>query len=276
MFRHSLALAALVSGCSVLIEPDQDRLGGGIDAGREVDAAACTGDPRCEGETFVDCVAGIQRELRCDARMAYCTSGGCVAWACEPGEHRCALDPRATEVCTARGDGFEEQPCEIACDVATGSCIGVDPECEGLPGIAVGGTQSFDLCAEQNDDSYLPQKGCEADLSAGLGDRTFVVTLRREATLEIELTDVDPDREVDTVVYVRTACDDGSSQLACDDDVRCFESTVPESECNGDWENRQSRIEVTLEPGTYYIVADAFASPGHDCGRVRLAVRNIS
>ena len=52
-------------------------------------------------------------------------------------------------------------------------------------------------------------------------------------------------------------CDERGTQIACDDDVTCAESSIG-GPCSG-VEVRESRIETHLAAGTYYIVADAFA-----------------
>ena len=63
------------------------------------------------------------------------------------------------------------------------------------------------------------------------------------------------------MLYLRAACDDPGSELACDDDRP------------GTW---SSRIELTLDPGDYFIVADTFADtdegPQDRCGPMQLIV----
>lgn len=94
----------------------------------------------------------------------------------------------------------------------------------------------------------------------------------------IELTDNDTMRAIDTIVYVRRTCDDGTTQVACDDDVPCDSSTVPSGElCIGGVDVRQSRIVTRLAAGTYYVVLDAFEyrrdMVAFTCGQVRLSIR---
>jgi hypothetical protein len=99
----------------------------------------------------------------------------------------------------------------------------------------------------------------------------------RAGQVEVNLFDADRSTAIDTVVYLRSSCNDRASQLACSDDIDCSDSTVPgPGGCAGMTELRQSIIETRLEAGTYYIVADAFdyssSSVEYGCGRVSLTV----
>ncbi len=58
--------------------------------------------------------------------------------------------------------------------------------------------------------------------------------------------------DLDTIVYARSVCDDAATEL----------------ECNDDTSGRQSRIEATVNPGTYYVVVDAVDS--NTSGQFRL------
>jgi len=79
-------------------------------------------------------------------------------------------------------------------------------------------------------------------------DRVFEVTLDRRARWTAEASGFD------TVLYIRSECRSRSTEIVCDDDT-----TPP-----GD---RGTRIEVTLDPGTYYLFLDAY---GFSRGSYRL------
>jgi len=134
----------------------------------------------------------------------------------------------------------------------------------------------------------LEQKGFPAGVSVAVhqqsgwfvhGDEVFVLELDSPTRLTFELTDYDETRAIDTVLYIRSACEDMASQVACADDVPCGTSTVPGGPtCTGSGavDVRQSRVTLTLPAGRYYVVADAFVRRGdgvnYTCGRVRLSV----
>jgi hypothetical protein len=67
--------------------------------------------------------------------------------------------------------------------------------------------------------------------------------------------------ETDPVLYVRTACADPMSEIACDDD------TVT---------TRNSRIDIDLDAGDYFLMLDSFRDsdegPMGRCGRMELRV----
>lgn len=283
----------LLFACSAIIEPDPSRLGGepaDPDAGPGYDADVprpdagpprpCTSSgSRCEGEVLVSCVDGLESRVSCTERESLCVENRCEPWVCPPSSRECTADGRGLLVCNARGDNQTLTPCERGCNRETNTCVTIAPRCTiGVPRIAVGGSASVDLCAETDDDTHQPGTNCPREQRASAGDGTFVLTITEATNVAIEVSDTDRDRAVDTVVYLRRTCDEQGSQIACSDDVPCETSTLPGPACTG-VEVRQSRIFWRLEPGTYYIVVDAFehdtGSTRFGCGVVQLSVRAI-
>jgi hypothetical protein len=230
------------------------------------------GAMRCEGETRVVCRGGVEAREDCAAAGAYCEGGACVPWACMPGSVRCSRDGSGVVRCDDRGTASSYERCPAGCDATTGSCAGTTTSCADLPTIALGDTRRIDLCAAPGDTTYAPAMGCGSMTRAASADQTFALTLRERTTVEIDLRDVDPSVGIDTVAYLRRACDDAASQLGCSDDVPCADSDITTG-CSGGVQVRQSRFQVTLEAGTYYVVADAFRYDSFDCGEVELRVR---
>ncbi|HJL15437.1 MAG TPA: hypothetical protein RMH99_07280 [Sandaracinaceae bacterium LLY-WYZ-13_1] len=301
---YGLALASgvLLVGCSALINPDDGRLGSSPDAGTsesdasspgedggpdprpdggdpgtDAGASGCTSEePRCEGDALVTCVGGMEVRQDCRARSAYCDEGECVDWECEPGSRECADDLRTSLVCDARGTGVMEVVCPVACDPTDGSCTTSSDRCMDAPSVTLGSTHMVDLCIKNDDHTFRRAPGCGVESRADGGDTVFrlEVPSRREVT--IELSDVDTTAAIDTIVYLRRLCDAEGSQVACDDDVRCEDSTVPGELCIGGADVRQSRITTRLEPGTYYVVLDHFEYTRGEvrfgCGEVRLTL----
>jgi len=299
----SLACGLVVGGCSALINPDDGRLGGGADAGTaptdastrpedsgttpsasgtttsDSGSSTCLSpDPRCEGDALVTCVSGMEIRQDCRAMEAYCDGGACVPWVCEPGSSECSADRRSSIVCNARGDGTEEIACTGGtCSPATGRCMGVVDACLTVPPVTIGSTHTIDLCPERDDNTHRRAPGCGSDSRADGHDTVFRLEVSSRRTVTIQLTDVDPSAAIDTIVYVRRACDDADSQEACGDDVRCDTSTAPGTLCFDGVDVRQSRIRTELDPGTYYVVVDYFDYTAGEirfgCGEVELRIQ---
>ncbi|HJL15993.1 MAG TPA: hypothetical protein RMH99_10065 [Sandaracinaceae bacterium LLY-WYZ-13_1] len=81
------------------------------------------------------------------------------------------------------------------------------------------------------------QASCAAQ--ARSNDLVYQLRLRRRSRVRIS-----SEQQYDGAIYIRSDCTDMSTELACNDD-------------HGD--NRHSQVEVTLDPGTYYVFVDGFA-----------------
>lgn len=308
-------LAIASAGCSAVVSPDPSRFDAvdagpvvtlmdsgtvpGSDAGPgpqldsgttppvdgggpgPVDAPpGCTGAPRCEGDVLVSCAAGVEVREECALAGAYCDEGACQERVCEPGSRQCSVDRRSVLTCDARGASLTEMACTFACDDSSATCL-LDPApdtCTGFETITVGATERFSLCGQSDANTFVGASGsdCPGGSVADVGDVTFALTIPTRGFYVIDLRDVDSTRSIDTVVYLRRVCDDSSTQLACDDDVPCEQSDVPVGSCSDGVQVRQSRIATTLDPGTYYVVADAFDYDSFGCGTVELRVRQPS
>ena len=60
----------------------------------------------------------------------------------------------------------------------------------------------------------------------------------------------------DTVVYVKTACDDVAGEVGCNDD--------DPGRCGGEIFLVQSTVEVDLGPGTYFVIVDGYSTGSGD------------
>ena len=72
-------------------------------------------------------------------------------------------------------------------------------------------------------------------------DLVYRLQLRRRQRVRISSEQAD----FDGAIYVRSDCTDATTEVACNDDA-------------GD--NRHSMIEVVLDPGTYFVFVDGYAS----------------
>lgn len=275
--------AFVPSGSDAIVSPQPDAyVPPGVDASAPPDAwtpridagpppTCMEGLSRCEGGVLVVCRGGVESRTDCSEMGAYCDSGRCRPWACEPGSVRCSRDGSGVVQCDDRGASTRYVRCETGCDPVTASCRGATTGCGTLPAIELGSSERFDLCAGTGATTFTRAEGCGASSMASSPDRTFALTLAERTTIEVDLRDVDPSVGIDTVVYLRRACDDAASQIACSDDVPCEESDISMG-CSGGVQVRQSRFTVTLEAGTYYVVADAFRYDSFGCGVVELRV----
>jgi hypothetical protein len=245
----------------------------GRDAGRDAGPPVCVdGTESCIGDLRRVCVGGVIRDEDCAAGGAYCEGGACVPWVCEPGSTACSADFRGVERCDARGTASTTESCGSGfCDPSTGACGTLPSACTSLPAITVGGTARFSLCTVSDGDTYTPVGDCAGGVRANSGDRTYQLRVDTTRTVTFDLRDVDSTTAIDTVVYVRRVCDDAATQLGCDDDVPCLESDITTG-CSGGLQVRQSRLTLTLDPGVYYVVADAIEYDVFNCGTVELRV----
>ena len=209
---------------------------------------------------------------------------GCLPWVCEPGAPLC-IGERDRADCNLRGSDFivDLRGCPSRCE--EGVCV-ADPaqacgDLEVTP-LELGSVLEFDLCGEGDD--FANTEGNPSCGANGVDypgrDRVFSLTLERPTAVLIDLADADGNAAIDTVLYVRSACQDRGSQLACGDDVTCGESDV-DSGCQSpdQVQVRQSQLGVELGAGTWFVVADHYAysqnGQSFGCGVVRLRVEGL-
>jgi len=163
----------------------------------------------------------------------------------------CGLTGVMRTNCAATGDVCVVMGGAAICEAPPGCAIGVDQT------VPVGRTQ-IDLCGGgANHTFHRTPDGCPDGLDAETGeDRLVELTITNRGTYRFDVNDRMGGNMVDPLVYVRTQCDDATTQLGCDDDR--------------DMMNRNARLEVMLEPGTYYVVVDSLFYAG--CGSVDLNI----
>jgi hypothetical protein len=209
---------------------------------------------------------------------AYCDDSGdsaeCRSRECDPGASRC--DGTRLFTCDARGTAETEMDCPFGCVGASPSaaCADMPMICPGVE-VLTPGVHRFNLCGQGDDETYTPMEGCGARARANGDDLVFAITLPAMTTISLDLRDDDGSASIDTLLYIRSACEDMASQVACGDDVSCMSSDIM-SGCMSGYQVRQSRVRVTLPAGTYYVVVDSFnysvsGGPTFGCGNVRLS-----
>lgn len=88
-------------------------------------------------------------------------------------------------------------------------------------------------------------------------DLIYRLQIRRRSTVRITSEQTD----WDGAIYVRSDCTDQTSELACNDDA-------------GD--NRHSMLETELDPGTYYVFMDGFASANQGAFTIDVDVQSAT
>jgi hypothetical protein len=221
----------------------------------------CEGDARCEGNTLVECIGGVEERTNCAPGSCGGFPPDCIE-ACTPGEAFC--DGDALVVCDASGALIRE-PCPFGCDPGENACTPMPSACAGVETIGSGG-HDFDTCESTNTTSPVAMDDCDA--SANGRDLVFRLELERGRAVSIRLSE-DSDTPMDTVLYLRTSCEDPASQIACTDDDRCFT-------CPGGVDVGESSINTFLEAGEYFVVVDTYdymvEGRRFGCGSVRLDV----
>jgi hypothetical protein len=165
--------------------------------------------------------------------------------------------PRCSDGHDDDGDGAADYPADLGCDSAAdedestavfGAC-GAAP-LRPLPGsgIAIGAVEVRGINA-------LASPTC-----SGIGDEiVYAVALAEPSTLRA--TTALPDTVLDTVLYVRSACQDPGTELGCNDDLL---AAGPRA--------RGSSLEVALPEGDYYLVVDARSREDHGVFRLEVAI----
>lgn len=221
--------------------------GGPPDAGPE-----CTGTAaRCDLETLVTCVGGRFVSDDCASHGSYCDGTACVAQACVPGSVACA-GSMAT-LCDARGASSSVTDCTRGCSAGVG-CNPVTACALAVAGAMGVGTMRVNTCGQGDDSVHNP--GCTRTDRTG-SDLIVRLEVPSRADYRIELQVVGGD---DAVLYVRRACADATTQLACDDDTAS---------------GFGSRVDITLDPGDYFLMLDSFRDtegPDGRCGDMDLVV----
>ena len=138
-----------------------------------------------------------------------------------------------TEIC-ADGYGCDEET-STCVDAATAACAGAETLTAGS--IAEGTIVQYNSNTEGT--------------CAGNGPETvYELTLAEDS--DVFLTTNLPGVRLDTVLHVRSTCDDDTTEVGCNDDY-------------GDWTigESQSELELTgLAAGTYYVFVDTWTSGG--------------
>jgi MYXO-CTERM domain-containing protein len=195
---------------------------GTCDADGGENTATCAAD--CGTECGDGTCNGDESANNCTQDCGTCGNGTCDG---TDTQDNCCTDCG----CAGEGDVCQENVCIP--DPGPGDT------CELPFEIVVGPTQTIagENVNAQND--FTP--GCQANDS---NDRVYAFTL--DVASELDAVVVGSEGALfDTVLSLRTACADDGSELTCNDDIN-----YPD--------NPGSQITVDLEPGTYYLVVDAF------------------
>lgn len=249
---------------------------------------------RCEGEILVTCSDDglAEGRTRCAATNRVCrtlaTGAACIAPTepppddeddpiCEPGESICG-PADSVLTCNERGSAFEESArCDEGCENGRCSSSCPDERLEPLPA----GVFRVNLC--RRGDNYRQRSqgtaaGSCREYSYGGDDMVYRLDLTERRRVSINVRDDDDGVAIDTVVSIRSACDEVSTQVACNDDVPCAQSSVTTGACVGGLQPRESQLTTVLDAGTWFVIVDTLqyrsrSGVNFGCGNVRVETR---
>ncbi len=159
----------------------------------------------------------------------------------------------ATRSCSVDGCPGTQR-CEAGC--AWGSCdLGAAPANDGcggsVPTIDRSGTFPFATCAATND------WGASCGGGAASPDLVYRLEVAVRSTVTLETTG----SSFDTVLHLRSGASCPGTELACDDDGGA---------------GSHSRIQRTLDPGTYWVVVDGSGSSSRGDGTLRVTIAPVN
>jgi len=255
--------ANICGGCGVITGTIGDACGR-----CDADELACEGgDLVCDGDTAENACGGC-RSLSATPGT-FCRSGSCPGGfgtvtctgpenvTCDCDGERCGNgvledDEECDDGNTTGGDG-----CNVTCELEAiaGSPVGTcaDP----IP-VIFDSQETWDLCGAGDElDNIAGDVDCIDATSRG-EDLVFTFTLTETQRVAVDVRDDDDGAAIDVVAYIRSDCDDASTQAICGDDVGCFDSDVTVGSCIGSRQPRQGRFDTTLPPGTWYLIVDQY------------------
>lgn len=182
-------------------------------------------------------------------------------------------EPDARALADARIDAWQGQglPDAAACPLEPcGAPPGSCPH-DGIPTLVPGERLEINLCGTADDHE---QSDATCGRAAHGEDSLVRVQIEARGRYRLTLRDVDGPVAIDTVLYLRSDCEVGESEFACDDDVDCDDADEDlRANCEGGRQPRQSRLDVRLERGSYFAVIDSVERDGFRCGLVQLRLR---
>ena len=123
---------------------------------------------------------------------------------------------------------------EVQLEIELTDLAAVERACRTAPLLASG--RSISGNTQGGHDDF--HASCTGDSQTN--DTLYRLRLRRRSTVRIDMSS-----EFDGALHLRSHCTDVSTEVACNDDHE---------------DNRHSRIEATLDAGTYYVIADGFGN----------------
>ncbi|MBU1218306.1 hypothetical protein KKF34_15545 [Myxococcota bacterium] len=186
--------------------------------------AVCICEDGFDGDMCNECAEGYQDNDENGSCLETCSQAG---YTCS--SHGSCTDVSGLATCNCDSGYIHD---------GNGNCI------EGGSGDSCNSPLLLTLGTEVSGNTYdMPDNtnGSCAESSSG-GETIYIFNVTQESNITFE-TD-----GFDTVLFIRTDCDDINSEIACDDD---------------EGPQRGSRIEGTFEPGTYFLYVDSYTESGN-------------
>ena len=135
----------------------------------------------------------------------------------------------------------------------------------GAPLPIAAGATSGNTCGFQDD--YSPPAACSSGVGANGLDQVYYFVLDQKTSVTFSTCD---NTCIDTVLYVRDVCGQGSAATMCDDD-----SCRASGACQPDGNTVQSNLTTTLSAGVHYLFLDTFAAAQVPCGAFTITSTGI-
>lgn len=213
-------------------------------------------DERCDGNLRILCVSGaLQREDCSPERHCDETVDGpvCVENVCDPGSARCSSNRSTLVICDARGAEETRIPCSRGC--AGAACTPETPCDAEIFTTMSSGTVTVDLCGAGTDQAHT--NACPWDEQSPSGEDVLIrLEVDRAQDIRIQAYQVSSGETIDPTLYLRSDCDDMSSEIWCREDTNDQDEDFTEA----------------FEPGNYFLVIDRHERSTTSCGELEVVI----
>jgi hypothetical protein len=223
-----------------------------LDDAAPSDAACLQG---CDGNSAVTCNLGHQVVTVCNATICDPTGAFpmCLPLICVADESTCSTDGTSDTVCNHYGTVQTTNHCDRGCSGTT--CRAPLACSETITGtIAMSGTFQIGLCGAGNNHTDSGSHGdCTSAIANG-EDVMYRLELDHTQRVMITQADASTSRNVDPIVYLRSACATRSSEIDCNDNGSASSAMLDE----------------VLQAGEYFVIFDSFDDATHACGTISI------
>jgi hypothetical protein len=233
-------------------DSDQER----ADADPDPDPSCLASDERCVGNSRWYCDDDELRHQDCGSSH-HCevssASPECVDNICDPDSTRCSADDTTILTCDARGASESSEPCPRGCH--DDECRAQTPCDAAVFATTSGGTFRVNLCDAGSDQDHTSECGWPEQSVPG-EDVLIRIEVDRTRTIRFQASQVSEGETIDPTLYLRSDCDDESSEIWCHEDTNDQDEDFVEE----------------LDPGDYFLVVDRHERATTSCGELEVRI----